>query len=302
VRTSAHTSSIGFLLAAALGWSLAGVFFKYVEWPPLAAAGGRGLVAAIFLLVVCRRTLHFTWSPLQLGTAVAYAGCTVLFAVANKLTTAANAILLQYTAPVWIALFGSWLLDEKSSRADWLTIVAVLAGMGLFLYDGLQLNRLPGIAVAIASGMFFAAMIMLLRKQKDGSPIESIILGNLLGCLIGLPAMLAAPAPPARSLVALLLLGVVQLGVPYLLYARAIKHVTALEAVLLPVIEPILNPIWVMLFVGERPSRLSLLGGVIVVGAVTWRAVASVRHRAAGLLRPGVTPAAAGTGSGRSPQ
>jgi drug/metabolite transporter (DMT)-like permease len=279
MRDPAHTRSIGLLLLAALGWSLAGVLFKYVQWPPLAVAGGRGLVAALFLTAVRGRALRFTWSPLQLGTAVAYAGCTVLFATANKLTTAANAILLQYTAPVWIALLGTWLLGERSTRADWLTIGAVFAGMGVFLYDGLRLHDLGGMAVAIASGMFFAVMIMLLRKQKGGSPLESIILGNVLGFLIGLPAIWSAPPLSRDSAVVLLLLGVVQLGLPYLLYARAIVHVTALEAVLLPVVEPILNPLWVMLFIGEKPSPLSLFGGVIVVGAVTWRAVASIRSR-----------------------
>jgi drug/metabolite transporter (DMT)-like permease len=282
VRDPAHPKSVGLLLVAALCWSLGGVLLKSVDWPPLAVAGGRGLIAAVFLLLAGGRALRFTWSPLQLGTAVAYAGCTVLFAAANKLTTAANAILLQYTAPVWIALFGAWLLGERSTRADWLTIVAVFAGMGVFLYAGLRLHDLAGIFVAIASGIFFAAMIILLRKQKDGSPLESIILGNLLGFFIGLPAICSAPALSGDSAVALLLLGVVQLGVPYLLYASAIKHVTALEAVLIPVIEPILNPLWVMLRFGERPSPLALLGGAMVVGAVTWRAVASVRaHRTA---------------------
>lgn len=255
--------------------------FKLVDWPPLAAAGGRGLVSALFLIVVTGRRLRFTWSPLQLGTAFVYAGCTVLFAIANKMTTAANAILLQYTAPVWIALFGAWLLNERATRADWLTIAASFAGMALFLYEGLQLNNLAGILVALASGIFFAAMIMLLRKQKDGSPIESIILGNLLGFAISLPVMWTAGVPPTGSIAALVVLGVVQLGIPYLLYARAIPHVTAIEGALLPVIEPILNPVWVMLFIGERPSPLSLLGGVIVVGAVTWRAIDSIRDRAA---------------------
>jgi drug/metabolite transporter (DMT)-like permease len=281
VTDPAHRKAVGFLLLAALGWSLAGVLFKLVNWPPLAAAGGRGLFSALFLVAVGGRRLRFTWSPLQLGTAFAYAGCTVLFAIANKLTTAANAILLQYTAPVWIALFGAWLLNERATRADWFTIAASFVGMALFLYEGLQLNNLGGILVALASGVFFAAMIMLLRKQKDGSPLESIILGNLLGFLAGLPAMWSAGLPSGGSMVALVVLGVVQLGIPYLLYARAIRHVTALEAVLLPVIEPILNPVWVMLFIGERPSPLSLAGGVIVVGAVTWRAIVSVRDRAA---------------------
>jgi drug/metabolite transporter (DMT)-like permease len=279
LRDPAHTQSVGLLLITALCWSLAGVLFKFVDWPPLAAAGGRSLIAALFLLAVRGRSLRFTWSPLQLGTALAYAGCTVLFAVANKLTTAANAILLQYTAPVWIALFGAWLLRERATRADWLTIFAVFAGMGIFLYDGLQLNNLLGIGVAMLSGAFFAAMVMLLRKQKDGSPLESVILGNVLGFFIGLPAMWSAPPLAGGSLAALLVLGIVQLGLPYLFYTRAIKHVTALEAALIPVIEPILNPIWVLCFVGEKPSPLSLCGGAIVLGAVTWRAVASIRDR-----------------------
>lgn len=281
MKDPAHNQSVGLLLIAALCWSLGGVLLKSVAWPPLAVAGGRGLVAAGFLLLVCGRRLRFTWSPVQLGAAVAYAGCTVLFATANKLTTAANAILLQYTAPVWVALFGAWLLGERAQRADWLTILAAFVGMGIFLYDGLRLHDLAGIVVAIASGVCFGAMILLLRKQKDGSPIESIILGNALGALIGLPAMWSAPPLSAGGVGALLLLGVVQLGVAYLLYARALKHVTALEAVLIPVIEPILNPVWVMLVIGEKPSPVALLGGTIVLGAVTWRAVDSIRARQA---------------------
>jgi drug/metabolite transporter (DMT)-like permease len=277
VRDPEHPKSVTLLLCAALLWSLAGVLFKFVQWPALAAASARGLIAAIFLLLICRRSLKFTWSPLQWGTAISYAACTVLFAVANKLTTAANAILLQYTAPVWIALFGAWLLGEKTTRADWFTIITVFAGMGIFLYDGLRLNDLAGITVAMGSGLFFAFSIIFLRKQKNGSPVESLILGNLLGFLIGLPAMWSAPSLPVPSFFALLVLGVFQLGLAYLLYARAIKHVTALEAVIIPVIEPILNPIWVMIFVGEKPSPLSLVGGVIVLGAVTWRALASIR-------------------------
>jgi drug/metabolite transporter (DMT)-like permease len=281
VTDPAHRKAVGYLLLAALGWSLAGVLFKLVDWPPLAAAGGRGLVSALFLIAVTGRRLRFTWSPLQLGTAFVYAGCTVLFAVANKMTTAANAILIQYTAPVWVALAGAWFLNERARAADWLTIAASFVGMAIFLYEGLQMNSLPGILVSLASGVFFAALIILLRKQKDASPVESIILGNLLGFLAGLPAMTSAGLPPTGTVVALLVLGVVQLGIPYLLYAQAIKHVTALEGVLLPVIEPILNPLWVMLFIGERPTPLSLLGGAIVIGAVTWRAIDSIRNRPA---------------------
>lgn len=277
MRDPAHSKSVVLLLGGALCWSLAGVLFKYVEWPGLAAAGGRGLIAAVFLLAVTWRSLRFTWSPLQLGAAVAYAACTILFTLANKMTTAANAILLQYTAPVWIALLGAALLGERTTRADWLTIAAVLGGLVLFFYEGLQLNNVAGLLVALASGLGFAIMTIMMRKQKATSPMESIILGNLLGFLIGLPALIQAPALPTSGWVALGLLGTVQLGVAYLFYAKAIKHVTALEAVLIPVMEPILNPVWVLIAVGERPTPLALVGGAVVLAAVTLRAVAGLR-------------------------
>ncbi len=286
MRDPAHPRSVALLLVAAACWSLAGVLFKYVEWPGLAASAGRGLIAGVFLLAVSWRSLRFTWTRLQLGAALAYAVCTVLFTLANKLTTAANAILLQYTAPVWIALLGTWVLGERPVRADWYTIAAVLGGLGLFFYDGLRLNQLLGVTVALASGLGFAVMTLLMRKQKDASPLESIILGNFLGVLVGLPALASAPPLPPSGWMALTLLGVVQLGLAYLLYARAIRHVTALEAVLIPVLEPILNPLWVMLTVGERPSRLALVGGAIVLGSVTLRALLSIRQRSLVAVAP----------------
>ena len=277
MRDPAHTRSVGLLVGASLCWSLAGVLFKYVEWPGLAAAG-RGLIAGTFLLVVCWRSLRFTWSPLQLGAALVYTVCTLLFALANKMTTAANAILLQYTAPVWAALLGAWVLRERPTKGDWVTVAIVLGGLSLFLYDGLQIGRLAGIFVALGSGIGFAAMPVLLRKQPDGATLEPVVLGNFFAALVGLPWLLSAPPLPASGWIALCLLGVIQLGFAYLLYSRAIRHVTALEAVLIPVLEPVLNPLWVMLALGERPTPPALLGGAIVLGAVTIRAIASIRH------------------------
>ena len=270
MRDPAHTKSVGLLLGAALCWSLAGILFKHVEWPGLAAAGGRGLIAALFLLAVSWRSLRFTWSRLQISAAVAYAACTILFALANKLTTAANAILLQY-------LLGTWFLAERPTRADWLTIVVVFGGLALFFYEGLQLNNVAGLLVALASGLAFAIMTLLMRKQKDTSPLESIILGNLLGFCIGVPALWSAPALPASGWIALGLLGTVQLGLAYLLYAKAIRHVTALQAVLIPVLEPLLNPLWVLLADGERPGIYALAGGLLVLGAITLRAIFGIR-------------------------
>ncbi len=277
MHDAAHTRAVGQLLLTALLWSLGGLLIKAVDWPPLAVAGGRGLIAALFLTLTHRR-LRFTFSRVQLGAALAYAACTMTFVAATKLTTAANAILLQYTAPVWIALCGAWFLGERATRTDWLTIATVLGGMGLFFADGLALTHALGNFIAILSGVAFAAMTLTLRRQKDGSPVESIILGNLLSFALGFPFMLGVPLPSATGLAALLALGVVQLGCSYLLYARAIRHVTALEAVLLPVVEPLLNPLWVFLARGEQPGLWALAGGAIVLGAVTWRAVQSLHH------------------------
>jgi len=264
-------------LLAALFWSLGGLLIKAADWPPLAVAGGRGIVAAVFLYLT-NRSLRFTFSRIQLTAAFAYAGCTVLCVTATKLTTAANAILLQYTAPVWVALLGAWFLGERTTRADWLTIVVVLGGMALFFADGLAFGGLLGNVTGVLSGVCFAVMTVALRRQKDGSPVESIILGNVIAFIIGLPFMFGQPLPSPTGIAAIVTLGVVQLGFSYWLYARAIRQVTALEAVIIPVIEPILNPVWVFLVAGERPSPWALVGGAIVLSAVTLRSWSSIRR------------------------
>jgi len=276
VRDPLHNRAVGQLILAACFWSLGGLLIKYIQWPPLAVAGGRGLIAAVFL-VATNRALSFRFTGLQWLAALSYAGTTLTFVMATKLTTAANANLLQYTAPVWIALFGSWFLGERTTRADWVAVVAVMGGMAIFVADGLKFSSLVGNLFGFASGICFAAMTLTMRKQKSGSPVESIVLGNLIAFAVGLPTLLNAPPLSWDGGVALVLLGAVQLGVSYWLYARAIKHVTALEAVLIPVIEPLFNPVWVLLLRDEKPSPLALLGGGVVLGAVTWRAVVAIR-------------------------
>ena len=270
--------AVGCLVIAAALWSIAGLLIKHIDWPPFAVAGGRGFFAAIFLWATNRR-VQFTWSRPQLLGAFFYAGCTVCFCAATKLTTAANAILLQYTAPVWVAVLGWVFLRERASRLDWTTIVLVLGGMGLFLADGLTVGNVTGDALGVLSGVFFAAMTMALRAQKDSSPLGSIILGNALAFVVGLPAIVGAGNLSIDGWTALLILGVVQLGVSYRFYAFAIRHVTALQAVLIPVIEPLLNPLWVLIAIGERPSGLALAGGAIVLGAITARSLISLRFK-----------------------
>ncbi len=272
-KSSRHVSIL-FLVITAVLWSLGGLLIKMVNWNPVAIAGMRSAIASVLLLAVIRRP-KFNWSFPQIGGAVAYAATVTLFVTANKLTTASNAILLQYTAPIYVALIGAWLLKEKCTKLDWLTVFLVLGGMFLFFIDGLTPQGLAGNLIAILSGVSFAWLAIFIRMQKDGSSLESILLGNILAALIGLPFMFQS-APDARGWLGLTLLGVFQLGLAYIFYTKAMKNVTALEGILIPVIEPILNPVWVLLAVGEVPGSWALAGGAVVLAAVTFRSLMPV--------------------------
>jgi drug/metabolite transporter (DMT)-like permease len=265
-----------FLVIAAILWSSGGLLIKLVAWNPLAIAGTRSAFAALVMLAF-RRRMRLSWSFAQLGGAACYAATVILFVLANKWTTAANAILLQYTAPIYVALFSYWFLRERITKLDVVAIAATIGGMILFFLDDLSGGGIAGNFIAILSGIAFAGTALFLRKQKDTSPLESVFLGNIVAFLIGLPLMVRS-SPNATGWLGLVLLGVFQLGCSYILYAEAMKYVTALEGILIPVIEPILNPIWVFLLVGERPGRWAVLGGTIVLLSITLRCLHALRE------------------------
>ncbi|MEO5718162.1 MAG: DMT family transporter [Chthoniobacterales bacterium] len=264
------------LLLAALCWSLGGVLIKSIDWPPMAIAGGRSAIAIPVILLWIGRP-RFTFSAAQIGGALGYAGTVILFVFATRMTTAANAIFLQYTAPIYVALIGRWYLGERASRIDWAVIAVALFGIALFFMDRLTTAGMWGNIIALGSGLAFTAVALFLRKEKDGSPIASILLGNILVALAGLPFILSAPSLGGHGWWRLLLLGAVQLGLPYIFYATAIKQVTALEATLIPLLEPVLNPLWVMLALGERPGPWAIVGGLLVLGAVLGRSLLMMR-------------------------
>ncbi len=267
------------LIACGLCWSTGGVLIKLVDWHPLAIWSARSAIAGATLWLVRRPGLRGI-TRAEWGAAIALAATTGLFILSNKLTTAANAILIQYSAPIWIALLGTWFLGERATRLDWLTIVLVLGGITLFFFEQLTLDHVAGNLVALAAGVAFAFSAMSLRKVALGptDPLRPMLLGNLLGAVIGAPFMLMHAPPGASDWLALLALGVGQQAVAYLCYASAIRHATALEAMLIPVIEPVLSPIWVAIAIGERPGPWALVGGLVVVGAVSMRGALSPRR------------------------
>ena len=262
------------LFLTAILWSLGGVLIKSIEWHPMALAGARSAIA-IPIILVCLPRPRFTFSSAQIGGAIAYALTVCLFVLATRMTTAANAIFLQYTAPIYVAIIGRWYLGEQTHRIDWLVIGVALSGIALFFMDELTLSGFHGNLLGLAAGATFAFVPLFLRKEKDASPGATIILGNVLVLIAGLPFMFG-PLPAADDWWQLIVLGIVQLGLPYVLYATAIKHVTALEASLIPLIEPVLNPLWVMLALGETPGPWAMLGGILVLGAVVARGIVMV--------------------------
>lgn len=272
--------AVSFLVLTVVLWSTSGLLIKLLGWHPLAISGARSAIAAVVIWAAIRRP-RITWSLPQIGGALAYLVVQSLFVMATQLTSAANAIFLQYTAPVYVAIFGVWYLRERAKAVDWWSMGLIFAGMALFFGDDLTTEGYWGNILAIVNGVCFAWLILFMRKEKDGSPETTALLGNGLSALVGLPFIAiswqAGTLPDGRGWAILAFLGVFQLGIPYLLYSRAIRGLNAVEAVLIQTLEPILNPLWVFWVIGETPGPWALMGGAVVLGAVTLRALVVAR-------------------------
>lgn len=287
--------AVWLLVLTVVLWSTSGLLVKLLGWHPLAISGTRSAIAAVVIWSAIRRP-RLTGSVPQIGGALAYLAAQSLFVVSTSLTSAANAIFLQYTAPVYVAIFGAWYLHERAKAVDWWTMGLIFVGMALFFGDDLTTAGYWGNLLAILNGICFAWLILFLRKEKDGSPETTALLGNGLAALVGIPFVAtswqAGTLPSAQGWALLLFLGVFQLGVPYLLYSRAIRGLRAVEAVLIQTLEPILNPLWVLWVIGETPGPWALAGGAVVLGAVTLRGLAAARSGRSRAAEPRAAPIA----------
>ncbi|MCP4422094.1 MAG: EamA family transporter [Chloroflexi bacterium] len=272
-QTVMRRQAVLLLLLTALLWSSSGLFIKLIVWGPFSILSARSLIATIVFLIYLRRP-KFRWTRLQFIGALAYVGAQLFFIIGTKLTAAANIIFLSYTSPLYIILFGYWLLRERPQRADWLSMVAIFTGMLLFFGDDLSLEGVRGNLFGALGGLSMGVLVLTMRRQKDGVPAQTILLGNLIGILIGFPAVLQETFSPT-SLGILLFLGIFQIGLSFILYSIAIKRLPALESTLILTIEPILNPLWVFLVIGEVPGRLAFVGGILILGTVITRAIIS---------------------------
>jgi drug/metabolite transporter, DME family len=266
---------------AAILWSSGGLFIKLAPMPALAVACGRSLIAGLFYLALLRPDLR----KARWATAAAYAACIVTFVSATKLTTAANAIFLQYTGPAYVLVLSPFLLDEPFRPLDAICVALSLAGMSLFFVGKVEAGQALGNALGIVSGVFFALTVVLLRRDArsgTGDALPATALGNLLAAAVTLPfALHALPAMLSlRGAGVLLYLGIVQLGVAYWLFIKGVRRVPAAEASLICMLEPVLNPVWVLVGFGERPGAWALAGGAVVISAVVVRTLAPQPQRA----------------------
>ena len=259
------------VLGAAALWSTGGLFIKATKLSGLELSFGRSLLAAITVAFVTRRE-GFGLNRVTALAATLYAALLILFVLATKQTTAANAIFLQYTAPVYVLLLEPLLYKEKFRRRDLVTVIFCVIGMSLFFVGKLRPQDVTGNLLALASGLCFAFYFLLLRHSsaRKVNRASSVIYGNLLVVLTAAPAGLAALQHiSVRDAACVAYLGIVQIGFAYLLFTLAMaRGVRSLDAGIIGYIEPVLNPIWVFLFLGERPSQWALLGGAIIVAAV----------------------------------
>jgi drug/metabolite transporter (DMT)-like permease len=266
---------------AALLWSSSGLFIKALPQGAAQIVFVRSLVAALTIVGVLRlRRAHapLRLDPLTLAAAAAYAGLLAFFVAGTKLTTAANAIFLQFTAPIYLVFLEPWLFRRRIAGRDLAAVALCLGGISLFFIGRLEPGQLAGNLLGLASGLCLAlfTLLMKLKRERDPGtdPIGAAVLGNLLVALIFAPVALPGLRATLPQSLALLYLGVFQIGIAYLLFNAGMRHLTATASVVVATLEAVLNPVWVFLGLGERPSPWALLGGVVVIGVIAWYGLA----------------------------
>jgi drug/metabolite transporter (DMT)-like permease len=267
---SDRTRGILYIVVAALLWSTGGIGIKAIDDAPLKVTFYRSVFAAITLFVLFRRDVaRFPRSAAFFAAILAYGMCLTSFVIATRWTTAANAIFLQYAGVVWVLLFSPFVLREPMRRRDVIAIVVAMSGMALFFVGKFEARGMAGNAMALVSSVFFAMLILALRREHDASR-AAVTWGNVAIAVVLFPFVANDLALSLRSFLALLFLGVFQIGLAYAAFVKGLRYVTATQASLTGMLEPVANPIWVLLFLGEKPSTFAIAGAAIVLIAIAW--------------------------------
>ena len=274
------------ILVTALLWSTGGVLIKFIPWSPLSIASLRGLISLVILLALRQlRRRRGTYQPLRfskhnIAAGAAMFATSVLFLAANKFTTAANAIVLQYIAPILILLYTALVEKRKPTKAEILLTILVFCGCVLAFSDKLGGNNLLGDSLAVLSGFCFATLILLSQNKKTQAE-DGQIIGCIMGFVLCLPFLLTDQTLTLtpESVTAMLALGILQYCLPSFLFAKGVKMTHPVAASIILTVEPIMSPVWVFLFLGELPGTLAITGFVLVISAVTLQSLLPVLRK-----------------------
>ena len=252
------------IFSAAFLWSLAGVFIKFLDVPPLTIVFYRSLFAGLVFTPFLRRNGLPLNGPI-LVSALTYTAAISSFVAANKLTTAANAIVLQYTAPIFVFLFSGLVLKEKIAKLNGFALAVSMIGIAIISLDSVGQPDMAGVLLALLSGLLFAAYMINLRRTREINPVYLTWINNMVCALLLLFVVKSQLWLTATQLWILIVMGAVQLGMPYFLFSKGLHAVSLQEASLIALIEPVLNPLWVALVVGEIPSKATVAGGGMIL-------------------------------------
>ncbi|QHI72625.1 DMT family transporter [Aminipila terrae] len=263
--------SILYMVICASLWSIGGIFIKMVPWNAFAIAGVRSAIASVIVYSYIRhKKIKMKFVKPAFLSGAFMSGIFLCFVIANKLTTAANAIVLQFTSPVFILILSAVFLHKKCRRGDIITVAITLAGISLFFFDQLTPGGMLGNCFGILAGLMVACAYLIVGEIDEETRMTGILLGQIFTTIIGLPALfLTETTVTTPAVLSILALGIFQLGIPYILFGLAMKNGSALACNLIGAIEPLLNPVWVFLFNGEAPGFFALIGAVIVIIAIT---------------------------------
>lgn len=272
------------LVTAAVLWSLSGPFTKAlttdtifglnqpVPLDNIQIACARVLFAGLFLLPTVRRR-HIRFRPLMLLMIFAFALMNISFIAAIAFGTAANAIFLQYTAPLWMFLASLWFLGEKTDSRSLTTLLIGLTGIAVIIVGGWETEKLYVIGLGLLSGLTYACVLLCLRVMRNESSQWMTVMNHLIGGLVVIPWViyLSPPMPTFAQWVTLFLFGTVQMGLPYFLAAKGLQSISPQEAATITLIEPVLTPVFTYIASGEQPSQWTMIGGLLIIGALAWR-------------------------------
>ena len=269
-----HRKGLVYIAFTAFLWSSSGLFIKILTLNAYQISFYRSLIAAVTLLIISygkHRTVKFEFDKLTVLASLFDAGILIFFVIANKLTTSANAIFLQFTAPIYLLFLEPLLLKTKFRRKDLITIIICISGMVLFFTGKLEIGNIYGNLIAIAAGVCFAMFSLFVKWKKtlgNENTIISIIYGNILVGIICFPLIFNEIAISSTQFYVLLYMGVVQIGISYFIFNIGIKYVSATESMIIGMLEAIFNPIWVFFGVGEVPAPTAVIGGIIIFAAI----------------------------------